>query len=348
MAGDDAQWRRIVEDARRYPSPHNSQPIRIAFHDERHASVYYDLDRGLPAESFGIPFGLVCAGVFLESLRVVARARGFDVEETLDGEELDFGTVERLQRVARVRLVDRPATPEDAAGLERFRARRTSRRPYDTRLVPADVIREAEDICREGGFDFRHTDDPALVKRIVRVNQATLFDDLRNDAVHAEIMTWLRFSRQEAEATRDGLSAETMLLPGGILRFAMSHRGMWEMPVLGPLIRAVYLRTMRGVRQLGWIEGRFASATDYVAAGHVFLRLWLAFTAHDVVLHPFGTVVTNPRSYREFVNAVGADVTDERMAWMLFRFGYSAEPPLALRRDADEMIVAADPERNPS
>ena len=40
---------------------------------------------------------------------------------------------------------------------------------------------------------------------------------------------------------------------------------------------------------------------DYIEAGRCFMRLWIAFTVHDVYLHPFGTVITNPRSHAAFV-----------------------------------------------
>ena len=43
-------WPAIVELARHYPSPHNSQPIVLVPVDETTATIWYDLDRGLPAE----------------------------------------------------------------------------------------------------------------------------------------------------------------------------------------------------------------------------------------------------------------------------------------------------------
>lgn len=341
-------WLAIVEDVRRYPSPHNSQPIKLRPRGPRGATLYYDLDLGLPAESFGIPFAHVCAGVFLESLRVVARAAGFEVREELDHSEMDFGGAERLHRFAEVELVELDLDSEERvearAALERFRTRRTSRRPYKSRSVPEDVIDRARTISADAGFEFRHTADRPLVRRIVHVNQATLFDDLENDAVYAEIMEWLRFSRRQAAERADGLSAEAMLLPGRVLRFAMGHRGMWRMPVIGAAIRGVYLNTMRGVHELGWIEGRFAGPADYIEAGRTFMRVWLELHRHGVVLHPFGTVITNPRSHALFAEAVGAREGDGRMAWMLFRLGYSEYPPLAHRRDAAAMTLGADDE----
>jgi hypothetical protein len=334
-------WPRIVEDARSYPSPHNSQPIKLRPVDSRTAEIYYDLDLGLPAESFGIPFGHVCAGVFLESLRTVAEGLGYGVEERLDHGELDFGGVDRLHHLGTVTLAPRSVSAEARERLELFRTRRTSRRPYDARLVPDDVVAAATEVARAGGHTFRTSADRRTVRRLVHINQATLFSDLRNDAVYGEIMTWLRFSKDDARDRADGLSAEAMLMPGGLLRFAMTHRGLWDAPVIGAAIRGMYLNTMRGVRQLGWLEGPFAGPADYIEAGRTFMRLWLELTAHGVRLHPFGTVITNPGSHEAFAQAVAADEDGDRMAWMLFRFGYSKTPPVAHRRPATSMLIGA-------
>ncbi|WP_285107725.1 hypothetical protein [Promicromonospora sp. MEB111] len=334
-------WLSIVQDARHYPSPHNSQPIKLRPVDEATAELYYDLDLGLPAESFGIPFGHVCAGVFLESLRTVAEGLGYGVEETLDHGEMDFGGTDRLHHLGTVRLVPRPVSDDARARLDLFRSRQTSRRPYDARLVPDDVVAAATEVASAAGHTFRTTADRAVVRRLVHINQATLFSDLRNDAVYEEIMTWLRFSKDDARDRADGLSAEAMLMPGGLLRFAMGHRGLWDAPVVGGAIRAMYLNTMRGVRQLGWLEGPFARPADHIEAGRTFMRLWLELTAHGVRLHPFGTVITNPGSHEAFAREVAADESGDRMAWMLFRFGYSKTPPVAHRRPATSMLIGA-------
>lgn len=336
-------WRPILELARHYPSPHNSQPITVAVRDERTAQFCYDLDRGLPAENFGIPFGHVCAGVFLESLATVAAGHGFAVTEALRGDDLDFAAADRNHLLGTLTLTPIPITPAAREQLAAYRRRRTSRRPYQRTLVDPAVLTEVEAIATGMGQRFGHTADRALVDELIRINQQTLFDDLRNDAVHAEILAWIRTSRRAAAATRDGLSAETMLLPGPLLGFAMRHRGMWDLPVLGGLFRRAYLATMRGVRELGWLTGPFAGPLDYVQAGRCFMRIWLAFTRHDVYLHPFGTVITNPRSHAAFVTAAGVAEGDGRLAWMLFRYGHSAPPPPAFRRDLDAMLLHPDP-----
>jgi len=341
MDGPIVPWARIVDDARHYPSPHNSQPIKLRPIDERTAELFYDLDLGLPAESFGIPFGHVCAGVFLEGLHTVAAGLGYSVTENLDHSDMDFAGSDRLHPLGTLTLEPRETTERDRLRHALFLSRQTSRRPYDATLVPDAVIASAAAVATSGGHAFRTTADAGTVRELVRINQSTLFSDLQNDAVYEEIMTWLRFDRTEARERGDGLSAEAMLMPGPVLRFAMGHRGLWRAPVIGGVIRSVYLRTMRGVRQLGWLEGPFDKPADHVEAGRTFMRVWLDLTANGVYLHPFGTVITNPESHRAFVESVSADERDGRMAWMLFRFGHSKRPPIAHRRPAEAMLIGA-------
>lgn len=343
-----ALWLEIVEDVRWYPSPHNSQPMKLRPISETSARVYYDLDLGLPAESFGIPFGHVCAGVFLESLSVVAAARGYRTIEALDHSEMDFDAVDRLHLIATVRLEPTGADGETRSAAQRrlaaFRSRQTSRRPYDSRIVGDEILSAASSIAAEQGFDFRSTVDARMVSSLVQINQKTLFSDLRNDAVYAEIMQWLRFSKDEAAAKGDGLSAETMIMPGRVLRFAMRNRRLWSFPVIGGLIRTMYLRTMRGVRQLGWLEGPFAGPSHFLEAGRTFMRIWLFFSERGVYLHPFGTVITNQASHAEFVREAGIHESANRMAWMLFRFGYSPTPPTSHRRPAASTLLSPLPD----
>ena len=74
-----AGWKLVLPYLQTYPSPHNSQPMKLRVRGDV-AEIFYDLDLGLPAESFGIPFGHVCAGVFLEILKITAAGYGYIVE----------------------------------------------------------------------------------------------------------------------------------------------------------------------------------------------------------------------------------------------------------------------------
>ncbi len=76
--------------------------------------LFYDLDRGLPAESYGIPFGSVCAGIFIESVAVAAHGFGFELVERLDYSPMRFDSTQRLHRLGSLTLVPTQAAPPDS------------------------------------------------------------------------------------------------------------------------------------------------------------------------------------------------------------------------------------------
>ncbi len=331
-------WRRVLEYTQRYPSPHNSQPMKVRV-DGDTLHLFYDKRRGLPAEPYGIPFGSVCVGVFVESVCIAAHALGFRVAERLDFSPMDFDDPEPLHRAGSLTLLPSVDPPEDLDP-QLLLVRRTSRLPYDARTVPADVLAEAVDEAARHGHVLRVTGDERLVRELVAVNQRTLFYDLENPAVRREIQGYLRYSEREARAKADGLSARCLALPGPVMRVVLGSYWLWRLPVLGTVMRRVYLSSMRGVAQVAWLKGPFAGERDYVEAGRTFLRTWLVFTRHGVFLHPFGSVITNPRAHRELLELVG-EREDGDMVWLLFRLGYSAEPPRSHRLPLAAMEVSA-------
>jgi hypothetical protein len=332
-ADTTSAWDEILGYARRYPSPHNSQPIKLRVQGTR-AELFYDLELGLSAESYGIPFGSVCAGVFIETVSIAAHALGYRVAEALDYTPMDFGRDERLHPLGTLTL--EPAGTIDDLDPGLLLERRTSRLPYARRPVPAAALDAARREAAERGHVVAAVSDRRLVDRIIRLNQQTLFYDLENADVRAEIQSWLRYSERHARATADGLSARCLALPGPLLRLCMGNYWIWQLPAIGTVLRYVYLRSMRGVTQVGWIKGPFRDERDYTDAGRTLLRVWLVLTRHGLHLHPFGSVITNPRAHRELVDIVGEDENAD-MIWMLFRVGYSRRPPESHRRDLGEM-----------
>lgn len=332
-----AIWHDILQTVRWYPSPHNSQPIRVRITNPYRAELSYDLDRGLPAEPYGVPFGFVCAGIFVELVAIAAHGLGFHVDERLRDDDMDFAAAHRLHPLGVLTLTParRPVVDLDPALISE---RRTSRLPYQPRVVDPSVLDRLEVEARRWGHRLTTTADQGLVDAVIRINQRTLFDDIANDAVRRELSLWLRYSRKEAERRSDGLSAECLHMPGPVLRWFIRHHTWWSQRGLSDLARWLYLRSMRGVGQLAWLTGPFATNADYLRAGRLFIRLWLLLTEHGVAMHPFGSVITNPRAHHAFCEAAGETETGG-MTWMLARIGYSAPPPRSHRLPASALLL---------
>jgi hypothetical protein len=288
-------WREIVEYARWSPSPHNTQHWKFRLLDERRAVLLYDPTRLLPVEDGAGRFMASGLGILLEMMSIAAAPHGFEVKATALNVSLD-ASARRPSPFADLELVER-SEPEP---LDRdlIRQRRTSRLPYDDRPVAPAVLEELSRVAEGFGHQFEHSNDPKEIAWVVGLNADTMFYDLRDDATRREIGHWVRYSRVEAERQGDGLAAFAMLFPGWLMRLFFERNWLFQVPGLHQLCKWTYKRSMRGTRTVAWISGNFEEQADCLNAGRALARLWLTMTKHGVYLHPFGSVITNPRSHQ--------------------------------------------------
>jgi hypothetical protein len=328
-------WTDLIELARWAPSPHNIQTWKVRLLSDRHAELLYDPARTLPATDPDGAFTKVGLGVFVETLAVAAAARGFRLEVEWDEFELDHRAA-GPRRAASLRLADGGADGLDA---ELIRRRRTSRLPFDGRPVDGELLRELERISGAFGHRFTASSDPSFVDWVLELNRDTLFYDLADEGARGEIGSWLRFSERRAAAERDGFSPRCLGFPGWLLFLFFRVPAVATLPGVNAAIRRRYFATTSGTRTIGWFQGPFGGHAESIEAGRLLARLWLTLTRHGVQLHPFGSIITNPRASARLHERIA--VSDgEAPLWLIVRLGYSAEPPRSHRLRTDELLVA--------
>jgi hypothetical protein len=323
-----ARWRELVEDARWAPSPHNIQPWLVRSRGSA-AALYCPPDRLLPDTDPDMLFTGVGIGCFVESLAIAAAARKLALTVCLTGAlpgdagpfaelTLEHGTDEHLD-VALLRL------------------RRTSRLPYDGKPVDLGLHEDLADIAAGFGHSWTASDDRALVDWVVALNRETLFLDLADPVARNEVGRWLRFSAFEAARRRDGFSPRQLGFPGWLLRLFFTRHRLLELPGIGQLSHALYGRTLRGTRTIGWLRGPFATTEDGFMAGRMLLRLWLTMTAAGVQMHPFGSIITNATANARLQARIEAG---EGTLWLVARLGHSVDPPRSHRLETSELVAA--------
>jgi hypothetical protein len=326
-------WQELVDVARWAPSPHNMQPWKVRVRSATEAELMADPARLLPETDPDGAFMTVGLGIFVEMLAIAAHARGQEVDVELVG-EVD-PRVAGLSTFARLRLLDRRIA--DALSPRLVLERRTSRVAYDGRPVDPRVLDELGEIASTYGHRLESASDPALVDWVLELNRETLFFDLTDEVARREVGAWLRFSAAEAARRADGFSPTALGFPGWLLRAYFGAAGVFELPGLRSAIRALYGRTMRGTRTVGWIAGPWGGRDEWFASGRILARLWLTMTMRGVVLHPFGSVITNPAANARLQERI--PVADGTL-WLLFRAGYSTDPPRSHRLEPTEVLVA--------
>jgi nitroreductase len=328
-------WRGVVQDALWAPSPHNTQPWQVRLLSGREAELWAPADRLLPVEDPDGRFLTAGLGIFLEALDVAASARGLALEFEYLHPPLGLGAQQQAL-AARLELVERGEPGRFNVDL--LARRRTSRLPYDGRPAAAAALRELSALGAEAGHDVRFSSDRSLVDWVVGLNADTVFYDLDEDDRREEIGQWTCGTDAEAARKGDGFSPACLGFSPLLVRLFFRRHGLFHNRAVRTVAHSLYARSLRGTATVGWIAGPWRTSEDWLEAGRMLMRFWLALTAHGLYVQPFGSVITNPRSHARLAERLELSEGDREL-WLLLRVGYSAEPPRSARRPLSEVLA---------
>jgi hypothetical protein len=334
-------WDTLLEAARWAPSPHNTQPWRLAPIDDHRADLFLDRARALPDEDTTGAFLLCAMGIFTEALSIAAaehHMRLHVVPRAVTGTHISGPTrgTEPLVAIASLTLehdntVTNPFTTQDLI------ERRTSRLSPDPRPIAESVLNSLAAQATADGLRFGWVSDPAQVARLVELNFSAVFHDLNHPPYRREFASWLRYSARQEHQTSDGLSARCMNIPAHELRAMNRFPDLFRWRPTRPLMRALYRRRLGAFVQMGYLAAPFFDrGTDIDLAfeiGRAFLRFWLSAHRAGIGIHPFGNLVTNADAYAEVRRMLANDAV-----WIVFRFGQTATPPRSLRLPKEALL----------
>jgi hypothetical protein len=332
-------WHEIIATAIHSPSPHNVQPWLVRVLSETEAELYIDSRRTLPKEDVTGSFIILTMGIFIEALSILAKPRGFTLEYEFFHEP-DWYAPAIIEAhepwhipFAKMKLV--AAGPQPAIYDEQlFLKRRTSRLPLLEKQVTAEAVEKFQSIAANFGHRFSAITNSALIEKIMAYNTEALFEDLNNPAYHDEIVEWFRYSDKESDEKLDGLDYRCMNTSPLLYKMSAKMSWMMKTPVLKTVMAKTYRSQLGPIPTLGICSGKFWDPADAFKAGRFLINFWLETAAHDLYIHPYGNLVTNRRINSLVEQEIG--VTD---AWLIFKLGYSAEPPKSRRLPIERVLI---------
>ena len=332
-------WESLLETAIHAPSPHNVQPWRVKIHSDSEAGLFIEKRRTLPKEDVTGSFIILTMGLFIEALGILAANRSLSLSHELCRELSQF-TSEALDKVgedvlqfARLRLSPNGAAPSPYPD-ELFMTRRTSRISLLPRGVPVEAVRALSALAAEWGQKYEQITDAAAIERILAANTDALFEDLNASGYHDEIVEWFRFTDRQARSTRDGLDYRCMNTSRTAFWLVARAPQLLKFPVMRPLLKRIYRRQLGTVPTIGMLAGAFWKPEDAFQTGRFLMRFWLELARHDLYIHPYGNLVTNHAAAEWCERETG--VPD---IWLIFKIGYSTEPPMSFRRSVEEVLL---------
>jgi nitroreductase len=332
-------WTDLLETAVHAPSPHNVQPWRIKILSDTQADLFIDSARTLPKEDTTGSFIILTMGMFIEALCILAANKGFHLKHSIYHEP-SWYAVEILNTSGQVFLpfarLELSVTTISGIRSETaaFLKRRTSRLSLKPDPIPNEIIQVLKSLAETKTQRFEVITDKGSIERILRKNTEAVFEDLNNRDYHDEIVEWFRFTDKKSKETRDGLDYRCMNTSRTAFWLSARVPKLLQLPLTSTLLARVYRSQLGLVPTLGVLAGEFWAPESALATGSFLMQFWLATAEHNLYIHPYGNLVTNRKAAAWLLNETGLpDI------WLIFKIGYSDEPPKSYRRSVKEILL---------
>jgi hypothetical protein len=332
-------WTTLLESAIHAPSPHNVQPWRVRILNESEADLLIDSNRTLPKEDPTGSFIVLTMGMFIEALRLLAASKGLRLEHRTYHEpswyalEISETREQTFLPFARLNITS-DSHVSSAFDPAIFLKRRTCRISLKPEPIPEEISNKLMALARDWDQRYESITDRSVIERILEKNTEALFEDLNNRDYHDEIVEWFRFSDKAAKATLDGLDYRCMNTSRGAYWLSARFPRLLLLPVARRILARVYRSQLGLVPTIGMLAGEFWAAESAFKTGSFLMQFWLETARQNLYLHPYGNLVTNKRAASWLLEETG--VPD---IWLIFKIGYSTEPPKSYRRPVGDILL---------
>ena len=311
--------RELIRYATLAASGHNTQPWSFRV-DQQSIQLHPDYTRSLKAVDPQDRELWVSLGCALENLVTAARKTGFE-SEIIYPEKNDF-----------IQIHFSSTLPYRSPHFDAIPVRQNTRSEYDGTKVQQNVVTDLMSMPLEQGISlhlFESQKDMETVLEYVSTGNLHQFND---KAFIDELNHWVRFSKREAIASRDGLSSlctGNPQIPRWIGQQVLRH--------MAPQTQADSdSKKLRSSSGLVAIASSSDSKATLVRTGQVYQRLALTMTTKNIKSAFLNQPIEVPEIRDQF-RSVGK--FGDAMPQLLLRFGYANPMPMSMRRPVDEVIL---------
>ncbi|WP_373515872.1 hypothetical protein [Persicitalea sp.] len=309
------------------PSGHNTQPWFVNYVEPYHWIIGNDSTKWLPGVDPTQRETILSIGAFLQNLECAAGNLGYDCDFVL------LATGNEAENVVEVKLVK--ALPR-IYDVEKIRQRRTVRSDYR-----AEVLKK-EDVKSLIGDDSEYVhfipntamQSPWLNEQTIEANRIQSY----RDTAQKELSEWIRFSSQDAEKYRDGLTTSSMEIdgiPGWFLRNFYGKADVMKKAFREQSIDKVIQQVAQSA---GWIliTSKDDSVGSLLETGKRMERLFLSVREKYIAIHPMTQILEEPSTRQMMVGFMGISQPIQ----FILRVGYldTYPDPVSLRRPVGSFL----------
>lgn len=314
-----AQKREMVRYATLAANGHNTQPWKFAIQEDA-IEIHPDFSRRLPVVDPDDRELWISLGCALENLLVSARATGYHPDVTYPD----------ASEVISVKLS--PDTPQRGPLFDAIPVRQNTRSEYDGHPLQTDQLDQLNALALEPGVTLNFVTRSADLETVVEyVNQGNLSQYADKPFVD-ELISWLRFNKEEALASLDGLYSACSgnpAVPGWLGRMFVAS----TKPEQQADLDAKKMRSSAGVLV---IASETEDRAAWVRTGQVYERVALQMTAGNIKSAMLNQPIEVQDLRVQFQNAMALGSS---LPQLLVRFGYADALPKSLRRPVEQILI---------
>lgn len=299
---------------------HNTQPWKFAVCQDV-VEIHPDYSRRLPVVDPHDRELWISLGCALENLLLAARAAGYAADVAYPNED----------DLIRVQLA--PDAPQASPLFDAIPLRQTTRSVYDGRPAPVADLDSLQSLPQAAGVSLRLLTAPAEMETALAYVNAGNLRQYADRAFVDELIDWLRFNKQEALGTLDGLYARCSGNPA-VPRWVGQMFVGGTKPQQQADADAAKLRSSAGAVVIATDADDSAA---WVRAGQLYERLTLQMTALNIKSALLNQPIEVAALRSQFQGALGLNAAQPQL---LVRFGYANALPRSLRRPVQQVLLA--------
>lgn len=319
---DTTDFKFLVECARKAPSGHNTQPWKFEHSDDR-IIIHPDFTRALPvvdSDNHALYISLGCA---LENVIIAANQKGYEsvVQYPMNP-----------RRGITIQLKKSDAVPSN--DLFNFISKRqVNRNKYSDNKISDDLLQKLHSSFSFDGISLTLLNGSKEFDRIIPLIIEGNNLQFGNKQFVNELTSWFRYSKSEAEKTKDGLWTAAMGLPNmGKLIGNFVMRKFVSAKSEEKRLKNILQHT-QGLAIFCADENHVAS---WIETGRAFQRFGLTATkigiSHAHLNMPCEEVKVRYKLAKELM-------MENKHPLLLIRYGYADTMPYSYRRNIEDVLL---------
>jgi hypothetical protein len=307
------------------PSGHNAQPWFVRYLAPYHWIIGNDKSKWLPAVDPTQRETILSIGAFLQNLEYAAGSFGYACDWNL------LATTNQDDKVMEVKLIKKGSNnPFDIAEIK---TRRTVRSNF------------LSDVLKQEDLKYLVNSEPEFIHYLPNTSTESKFIDEQTiaanrlqsyrDPAQQELANWIRFSSQDAEKYRDGLTTASMEIdgiPGWVVRNFYSQDNVMKKDFRELGIEKVQKQVSASA---GWIliTSKGNSVETLLETGRRMQGLFLKVREKRIAIHPMTQILEESSTKQKLNQSIGIGDNVQ----FILRVGYLHNYPLpvSLRRSVD-------------